>query len=324
MTLPFFGRVVAVGVSICASLCMAAETYPAKPIRIVVPFAAGGTSDVVTRIVAPRLAELWAQQLIVDNRPGAGGNIGTEMVVRAPADGYTLMMATVATHGIGPSVYRKTLYDPLRDFAPITLLASTPSVVMAHPALPVNSIRELVALAGKRPGELYFGSAGNGGSLHLAGELFNFMNGIRITHVPYKGTAAAMVDLMAGNIQLMFDTLPSALPQIKGGKLKALAVTSARRAPALPELPTVAEAGVRGYEVTSWYGPLAPAATPVAIVRRLNQDFVNAIASPDIAGRLTASGTDPVGGSAEDFRTFIQSELIKWARVVKESGTKID
>jgi tripartite-type tricarboxylate transporter receptor subunit TctC len=301
-----------------------ATPFPAKPVRIVVPFGPGGTSDVVTRIVSPTLTELWGQQLVVDNRPGAGGNIGSELVARAPADGYTLVMATVATHGIGPSLYTKLPFHPIKDFAPISLLASTPSVVIVNPAVPVSSVKELIALARAKPGQLLFGSAGNGGSLHLSGELLNSMTGVKLVHVPYKGAAAALIDLMSGQIQIMFDTLPSAIPHIKSRKVKALAVTSASRIQALPDLPTVSESGVPGYEVTSWYGPLAPAATPHSIVQKLQADFVRTANLAEVQQRLTAAGAEPIGSTAERFAAFIETELKKWAKVVRESGARID
>jgi tripartite-type tricarboxylate transporter receptor subunit TctC len=301
-----------------------AEPFPTRPVRIVVPFGPGGTSDVVTRVVSPTLTELWGQQVVVDNRPGAGGNIGSELVARAPADGYTLVMATVATHGIGPNLYTKLRFHPVKDFAPISLLASTPSVVIVNPSVPVSSIKDLIALARSKPGQLLFGSAGNGGSLHLSGELFNSMTAVKLVHVPYKGAAAALIDLMSGQIQIMFDTLPSAMPHVKSGKAKAIAVTSASRVRALPELPTVSEGGVPGYEVTSWYGPLAPAATPRSIVHKLQADFVRTANLPDVQQRLTAAGADPIGSTAERFAAFIETELEKWAKVVRESGARID
>ena len=301
-----------------------AQTYPSKPVRVVVPFAAGGTTDIVTRILAQRMEEIWGQQLVVDNRPGAGGNIGSEIVARSPADGYTLLMATVATHGINASLYRKIPYDPVADFAPITLVASTPSVVMLHPSIPANSIKELIALAKAKPGELNFGSSGNGSSHHLAGELFDSLAGVKMTHVPYKGTAAALVDLLGGRIQLTFDTLPSAMPYVKGGKLKAIAVTSAKRTRSLPDLPTIAEAGVPGYEVTSWYGLLAPAGTPPDIVKKLSADFVRAIRIPEVSEKMIEAGAEPVANTSEQFAEFIRSELKKWAVVVQGSAARVD
>lgn len=318
--------VVAAAVLLAATIAPAeaAEPFPTRPVRIVVPFGPGGTSDVVTRIVSPTLTELWGQQLVVDNRPGAGGNIGSELVARASADGYTLVMATVATHGIGPSLYTKLPFHPVKDFAPISLLASTPSVVIVNPSVPVGSVKDLIAFARSKPGQILFGSAGNGGSLHMSGELFNSMTGVKLVHVPYKGTAAALVDLMSGQIHIMFDTLPSAIPHIKTKKVKAVAVTSTSRIQALPDLPTVSESGVPGYEVTSWYGPLAPAATPRSIVQKLQADFIRTANLPEVRQRLTAAGADPIGSTAKRFAAFIETELRKWAKVVRDSGARID
>lgn len=306
------------------TVVVAADDFPIKPVRIIVPFGAGGTSDVVTRVVSPVLSEIWKQQVVVDNRPGAGGMIGSELAARAMPDGYTLVMAAVATHGIGPHLYRNLRFDPVRDFAPVSLLASTPSVVLMNSSSPVGSVKELIALAKSGAGPVLFGSAGNGGSLHMAGELFGSMSGARLTHVPYRGTAAALVDLMSGQIHVMFDTLPSAVPHIGSGKLKALAVTSAVRTRAFPQLPTVGESGIPGYEVTSWYGPLAPAGTPPAVIRKLNADFLLAIKAQHLQTRLSAVGADPVGSTPEQFAAFIRTELQKWEKVVRESGARLD
>ena len=303
---------------------ISAQSFPTKPVRVVVPFAAGGTTDIVTRILAQRLTESWGQQLIVDNRAGAGGNIGSEIIATSPPDGYSILMATVATHGINASLYKKIPYDPIKDFAPITLVASTPSVLMLNPSVAANSVKELISLAKAKPGQLNFGSPGNGSSHHLAGELFDSMAGVRMTHIPYKGTAAALIDLMAGQIQLTFDTLPSAMPYVKAKKLKALAVTSAKRTKSLSELPTVSEAGVAGYEVTSWYGALAPAGTPAEIVKKLNADFVRTINIPQVTEKMIEAGADPVANTPEQFAAFIRSELRKWAKVVQDSGARVD
>jgi tripartite-type tricarboxylate transporter receptor subunit TctC len=316
---------IAVGVSpALQGMAVFAQAFPAKPVRVIVPFAAGGTTDIVTRILAQRLTESWGQQLLVDNRPGAGGNIGSELVAKSPADGYTILMATVATHGINASLYRKIPYDPINDFMPITLVASTPSVLMLNPAVPANSVKDLIALAKAKPGQLNFGSPGNGSSHHLAGELFDSMAGVKMTHVPYKGTAAALIDVMAGQIQLTFDTLPSAMPYVKGNKLKAIAVTSAKRTRSLSDLPTVSEAGVPGYEVTSWYGALAPAGTPPDVVKKLNADFVRTIRIPEVSEKMIEAGADPVANTPEQFAGFIRSELKKWAKVVQDSGARVD
>ncbi len=302
----------------------AAESYPAKSVRLVVPFAAGGTADIVARILALKITESWGQQLVIDNRPGAGGNIAAEAVAKAPGDGYMILMATVADHGIGPSLYNKLSYDPVADFAPITLIASTPSVLMLNPSVPANSVAELIDLAKSKPGTLNFGSPGNGSSHHLAGELFDSMAGVKMVHVAYKGTSAALIDLIAGQIQLIFDTLPSAISYVKSKKLKAIAVTSPKRAQLLPELPTIAEAGVPGFEVTSWYGALVPAGTPESVIRKLNADFVAAIRNPVVSAKLVEAGAEPVASNPEQFGAFIRSEIRKWAKVVQDSGARAE
>jgi len=315
---------VAAATGLYGPIATAQGGFPNKPVRVVVPFAAGGTTDIVTRILAQRLTDSWGQQLIVDNRPGAGGNIGSEIVAKSPADGYTVLMATVATHGINASLYRRIPYDPVKDFAPVTLVASTPSVLMVTPSLPVASVKDLIVLAKAKPGQLNFGSPGNGSSHHLAGELFDSMTGVKMTHVPYKGTAAALIDVMAGQIQLTFDTLPSAMPYVKSRKLKALAVTSAKRTRSLAELATVSEAGVPGYEVTSWYGALTPAGTPADIVNKLNADFVHTIRIPEVTEKMIEAGAEPVANTPAQFATFIGDELKKWAKVVRDSGARVD
>ncbi len=312
--------------SICSLASNAAwsDVYPNKPVRIVVPFAAGGTTDIVTRILGQKLTELWGQQVVVDNRGGAGGIIASELVARAPADGYTILMGTVSTHGINLSLYKKIPYDPIKDFAPITLVALTQSVLMLHPSVPANSVKELIALAKAKPGQLNFGSAGFGGSQHLAGVLFGSLAGVKMNHVPYKGTAAALVDLMSGQVQFMFDTLPSAMPFVKGGKLRALAVTGLKRSSSLPDLPTVSEAGVPGFETTAWYGALVPTGTPQAVIRQLNTDFVRTVGIPDVQERIMANGAEPVANTPEQFAEFIRNQLRKWAKVVQDSGAKVD
>lgn len=301
-----------------------AQTYPTKPIRMVVPFPAGGTTDILARAVAPKLNEAWGQQVVVDNRPGAGGNIGSELVAKSAPDGYTLEMGTVGTHAINASLYAKMPYDHVRDFVPVILVAGVPNVLVVHPSVPVNSVAELIAYAKANPGKLNFASSGSGTSIHLAGELFKVMAGVQMTHVPYKGSAPAVQDLLGGQVQLMFDNLPSSLPHIKAGKLRALAVTSAQRAPALPDVPTVAEAVLPGFEASSWFGVLAPAGTPAAIVAKLNAEIAKWLASPEAKEKLLSQGANAAGGPPEDFAKHIASETAKWAKVVKESGAKVD
>ena len=301
-----------------------APAYPTKPIRIVVPFPPGGATDILAREVAQKLNEAWGQQVIVDNRPGAGGNIGSELVAKAAPDGYTLEMGTVGTHAINASLYAKMPYDNVKDFVPIILVAGVPNVLEVNPSLPVNSVAELIAYAKANPGKLNFASSGNGTSIHLSGELFKAMAGVEMTHVPYKGSAPALQDLIAGQVQLMFDNLPPSLPQIKAGKLRALAVTSSVRAPALPDVPTVAEAGLPGFEASSWFGLLAPAGTSPAIVAKINAEVAKWLATPEAKENLSKQGANAAGGTPEDFASHIAAETAKWAKVVKESGAKID
>jgi tripartite-type tricarboxylate transporter receptor subunit TctC len=301
-----------------------AQAYPTKPIRIVVPFPAGGATDIMARAVAQKLTEDWGQPVIVDNRPGAAGNIGTELVAKAPADGYTLEMGTVGTHAINASLYSKLAYDHIKDFTPVILVASVPNVLEVNPAVPVNSVQELIAYAKANPGKLNFASSGSGTSIHLSGELFKVMAGVQMTHVPYKGSAPALQDLIGGQVQLMFDNLPPSLPQIKAGKLRALAVTSLTRAPALPDVPTVAEAGLPGFEASSWFGLLAPAGTPQPIIIKLNAAVAAWLATPEAKEKMTAIGANAAGGPPENFVKHIAAETAKWSKVVKESGAKVD
>jgi tripartite-type tricarboxylate transporter receptor subunit TctC len=301
-----------------------APAYPTKPIRLVVPFPPGGATDILARNVAQKLTETWGQSVVVDNRPGAGGNIGSELVAKAAPDGYTLEMGTVGTHAINASLYSKMPYDHVKDFAPIILVAGVPNVLVVNPSLPVNSVQELIAYAKANPGKLNFASSGPGTSIHLSGELFKVMAGVQMTHVPYKGSAPALQDLLGGQVQLMFDNLPPSLPQIKAGKLRALAVTSLTRAPALPDVPTIAESGLPGFEASSWFGILAPAGTPPAIIAKVNAEVAKWLASPEGKDKLVAIGANAGGGSPEDFARHIQAETAKWAKVVKESGAKVD
>ena len=301
-----------------------AQTYPTKPIRLVVPFPPGGATDILARDVAQKLTEAWGQSVIVDNRPGAGGNIGSELVAKSAPDGYTLEMGTVGTHAINASLYAKMPYDHVKDFTPVILVAGVPNVLVVNPAVPANSVAELVAYAKANPGKLNFASSGNGTSIHLSGELFKVMAGVQITHIPYKGSAQALQDLLAGQVQLMFDNLPPSLPQIKAGKLRALAVTSATRAPALPDVPTLAESGLPGFEASSWFGILAPAGTPAPIVAKLNAEVANWLATPEAKEKLLKQGANPAGGTPQDFAKHIAAETAKWAKVVKDSGAKID
>ena len=301
-----------------------AQSYPSRPVRLVVPFPAGGTTDILARAMAEKLSSALGQQFVVDNRPGAGGNIGSDIVAKSPPDGYTLLMGTVGTHAINPSLYPKMPYDHVKDFAPVVLVAGVPNVLVVNPGVPAKTVAELIALAKDKPGSINFASSGNGTSIHLSGELFKLLAGVQIAHVPYKGSAPALTDLIGGQVQIMFDNLPSALPHIKGGKLRALAVTSSKRAPALPDLPTIAESGVAGFEASSWFGILAPAATPRDIVQRINAEANKALHAPDMREKLLAQGAEAVGNSPEFFADYIRSETVKWAKVVKDSGATVD
>ena len=296
--------------------------------RVVVPFAPGGTTDILARALAPELAKAFGQGVIVDNRAGAGGNLGADLVAKSPPDGYTLVMGTVGTQAINPSLYPKMPYDAAKDFAPITLVAGVPNVLVMNPAKAkaagITDVRSLIAYARANPGKLNMASSGNGTSIHLAGELFKSMTGTYMVHFPYKGSGPALLDLIGGTMDLMFDNLPSALPHVKAGKLVALAVTSSARSAALPAVPTVAEAGVKGFEATSWFGLLAPAGTPADIVQRIQQESAKALASPALRERLLSQGAIPGGMPPAEFGRFIATETKKWAAVVKSSGAKVD
>ena len=301
-----------------------AQAYPAKPIRVLVGFPAGGTSDILARVVAQKLTEAWGQQVVIDNRPGAGGNIATELAAKAVADGYTLLVSPGSTLTSNPAVYSKVPFDPVKDFAPVTIIAGVPNALVVHPSLPVKNVKELIALAKSRPGQLAYASTGAGQSTHLSAELFKLMAGVNLIHVPYKGSAPALTDIVAGQVSVMFDNMPSCLPFIKSGRLRPLAVTSARRSAALPALPTVAEAGLPGFEVTVWFAVLAPAATPREIVNRLNAEIVSALKTPDMRERLAQQGAEPMGNTPEEFAAVIKRDLAKWAKVVRDAGIKLD
>jgi tripartite-type tricarboxylate transporter receptor subunit TctC len=307
----------------------AQDRWPTRPVRILVPFAPGGTTDILARALAPELSRAFGQQFIVDNKPGAGGNVGAAEVAKSAPDGYTLLMGTVGTHGINQSLYPKMPFDPIKDFAPITLVAGVPNVLVMNPAkaeaLKIRSVPDLIRYAKSHPGQLNMASSGNGTSIHLSGELFKTMTGTFMVHFPYRGSGPALLDLIGGTMDLMFDNLPSALPQIKGGKLKALAVTSAQRSAALPDLPTIAEAGpVPGFDASSWFGLLAPAGTPSDIVNRVQQETAKALATPALKERLLSQGANPSGMTPSQFAAYIAAETKKWAQVVKVSGAKVD
>lgn len=310
-------------------LAWADDAWPARPVRIVVPFTPGGTTDILARSLAPELGRAVSQTFIIDNKPGAGGNLGADIVAKSPPDGYTLLMGTVGTHAINASLYPHMPFDPVRDFAPVTLVAGVPNVLVMNPAKAesygIRNVADLIAYARAHPGKLNMASSGNGTSIHLSGELFKSMTGTYMLHFPYRGSGPALLDLVGGTMDLMFDNLPSALPQIKAGKLKALAVTSAQRNAAVPDLPTIAEAGpVKGFEASSWFGLLAPAGTPPAIVNRLQQETAKAFGAPAFKERLLSQGATPSGMPPAEFAAFIAAETKKWAQVVKVSGAKVD
>ena len=311
-------------VTACIASGAFAQAYPNHSIRLVVPFPAGGTTDILARDVAKKLTDTLGQSVVVDNRPGAGGNIGADLVAKAPPDGYTLLMGTVGTHAINPSLYAKMPYDHIKDFVPVVLVAGVPNVLVVNPSVPVNSVADLIKLAKSKPGAINFASSGSGTSIHLSGELFKTMTGVDMTHVPYKGSSPALTDLMGGQVQIMFDNLPSSLALIKSGKLRAVAVTSLKRAPALPDVPTVSESGVPGFEASSWFGILAPAGTPAPIVAKLNAEVNKWLQSPEGKEQLLAQGAEVAGGPPEKFVAHIRAETDKWAKVVKASGAKVD
>jgi tripartite-type tricarboxylate transporter receptor subunit TctC len=302
-----------------------ASSYPNKPIRLIVPYTSGGGYDVVARLLAQRLTERWGQQVLVDNRAGANGNIGATMVAKADPDGYTLLLGGIGPNAINPSIYGdKTGYDAIKDFAPVMLVATFQNIVVVNASVPVKSIKELIDLAKSKPGQINYASAGSGSTQHLSAELFKTMAGVDLTHIPYKGSAPAQAALLSGEVSLMFNSTPTTLPHIKTGKLRGLAVTGSRRSSEAPDLPTVAESGVPGYEVIGWYGVLAPAGTPKEIVSKINGELHKILQLPAINTRFKDLGVETDGGSPEQFGNFIKKEVTKWAKVVKDSGAKAD
>ena len=304
----------------------AADTpaFPLKALRFVVPFPAGGPLDIAARVIAQELIRLWKQPVIIDNRPGAGGNIGADYVAKSAPDGYTIVMGAVSTHAINVSLYRKLPYDPVRDFAPVTLVTTVPNVLVVHPALPARSVREFIALAKTRPGQLHFASGGSGSAGHLAGELFNTMAGVRMTHIPYKGAAPAVTDLLGGHVELMFDNLASALPNVQNTRLRALAVTTRQRAPQMPSTPTLDESGLHGFDIGTWFGVLAAAGTPRDIITLLNSAIVQVLSTAAAKERFAALGATTAGGTPEQFAALIQSEISKYEKIVKASGASAE
>lgn len=301
-----------------------AQAYPTKSITIVVPFSAGGTTDILARIMGQYLSTELGQPVVIDNRGGAGGNVGAQMVARAAPDGYTLLMGTVGTHAINASLYKNLPYNHVKDFAPLSRVAMVPNLLVAHPSQPFRSVKELVAYAKANPGKINYASSGSGTSIHLSAEMFKSMAQVFMVHIPYRGSAPALADLLGGQTAIMFDNMPSVLPHVKAGKLVPLAVTTAQRSPELPNVPTVAEAGVPGYEATSWFGLFAPAGTPAPVVQKLNATIVKALNDPAVKQRIAEQGATPSPETPEQFAAFITQETAKWAEVVKASGASVN
>ncbi|MGZ5225452.1 MAG: tripartite tricarboxylate transporter substrate binding protein [Burkholderiales bacterium] len=300
-----------------------AQSYPDHPVRVVVPFPASGGTDILARLLLQRMSERLGANFVIDNRAGAGGTIGTEIVAKATPDGYTILVAS-SSHTINPSVYKKIGYDPARDFAPVTLIASGPGLLVVHPSVPAKNVKELIALAKSRPGQLIYASAGNGTPPHLAAELFKSMADVDLVHIPYKGNVPAFVDLLSGAVSLSFPTITSGLPQVRSGKLRALGVTSKERSTVVPDVPTIAESGLPGYEATTWYGMLAPAKTRTLIITKLHDQMIEVLKLPDIREKLLAQGLEPVGNRPDQFAAIISMELVKWSKVVAAAGVKAE
>ena len=322
-----------VTLALCAALCSWAhasagqalgQAYPAKPVRVLAPFPAGSGVDIVARMIGTPLAQAWGQAVVVDNRPGANGMIACELVARAAPDGYTLLLGNSSTLAMAPGLYKQAPYDPVRSFAPITLIAHSANVLVVHPSVPATSIPALIALARAKPGQLNYGSAGSGNSMHLAAELFKMMAGVNLVHVPYKGSPQMLTDLLGGQIQLSFASLISTLPYIKQGRLRPLGVTSLQRAASLPDLPTISESGLKGYELSVWQGIVAPAGTPPPIIALLNGHIAKILQAPDTRERLATQGLDPAANTPEQFGAYIAAEVAKWTRVIKQAGITAD
>ena len=321
----FVGRSVLLVLGICLFAgSVFAQNYPSKSIRWFAPFPPGGGTDLISRTLAQKLSEAWGQQVLVDNRPGGGGTLGLAVAAKSPADGYNVVLGQLANVGIAPALYSKLPYDPVRDLAPVTLVLSAPLILVAHPSLPANNVKELIALARAKPELITFGSPGNGTTGHLAAEMIKSATGVKMTHIPYKGASPAITDLMGGQIAIYVSTIPPALPLIKSGRLKALGVTSAKRAPALPDVPTIAESGLPGYEVTNWYGVMVPAGVPKDSLGKLHTEIVRILKLPDVQKRFQGEGGTVTPDTPEQFAAFIKSEIAKWGKAVKDSGARVD
>ena len=301
-----------------------AQSWPAKPIRWIVPFAPGGTTDILARTISDKLTIALGKPVIVENNPGAGGGVGAVQTAKAAPDGYTIMGGTISTHAINASLYKTLPYDPVKDFTPITLIARVPNLLVVNPDVPAKNVKELIALMKANPSKYTFASSGNGTSHHLSGELFKSMAGVDMQHIPYKGSPAALQDVVSGQVTMTFDNITTAWPLAKAGKLRALAVTTAKRSPIAPDVPTLAEAGLAGYEIGSWQGVFAPAGTPVDVVKRLNTEIVKIINMPDVREKLVGLGAEPVGNTPDEFAAVVKGEVVKWAAVVKQSGARVD
>jgi len=308
----------------CAAIGGWAQPYPAKPIRIIVPFPAGGTADIMARVVGQKMTETWGQQVLIDNRSGAGGNIAADLAAKSAPDGYTLFLCTVGTHAVHQTLYEKLPFDPIKDFSAVAYIAGVPNVVVVHPSIPVKSVKELIAFIKARPGRINFGSSGTGSSVHMSGEMLKVMAGLDMTHIPYKGNPQAVTDLMAGQIELMITNMPSVIPYIQSGRLRALAVTTKARSPALPDLPTMEEAGLAGYESSAWFGLVSPAAVPRDIVGKLNAEVMRIVGIEDVKRNLASQGAYPLAMTPGEFGAFMKAETAKWAKIVKASGARAD
>ncbi|HEV7616517.1 MAG TPA: tripartite tricarboxylate transporter substrate binding protein [Burkholderiaceae bacterium] len=314
---------IAASAAISAGAQSAAQNFPSKPIHIVVTFTSGGAPDIIARLLGERMTADWGQPVIIENKPGAGGNIGADFVAKSAPDGYTVVVGTVGTHSINGALYSKMPYDMVKDFTPVTLLATTPNMLVVHNDVPAKTLKEFIDL-GKKEGKMSFASSGSGTSIHVSGELFKTMTGIDMTHIPYKGRATAIPDLLGGRVTMMFDNMPSSLPLVREGKLRALGVTSLKRAAAAPEIPTIAESGLPGFEAVSWFALFAPAGTPAPIVDKLQAEVSKILKSGDISRRLIDIGLEPVGSTADELAAYQRSEITKWAKVVKDSGARAE
>lgn len=316
------GRTMALALLLASSVSLA-QTYPSRPIRWIIPFPPGGAMDAMARTLAPKMSERLGQPVVTENRPGAGGNIGSEAAAKSEPDGHTILIVSVG-HAVNPSLYARMTFDPAKDFEPVTLLAVVPNVLVVQPSVSASSVAELVALAKAQPGRLTYASAGNGTSIHLAGVLFASMAGVEVLHIPYKGSGPAVTDLLGGQVSMMFESITSARPHIASGKLRALAVTTARRSQALPDVPTVAEAGIRGYEVSPWFAVFVPAKTPKPVVVRLHAEITGALRLPDVRERFASIGAEPIGSSPEELAAHLKSEMARWAGIIRDRGIKAD